>query len=211
MITRLLTSAVLSAAIFWPQLAYSEAGSWVVRGGATNSVLAPMRQIENTFAHRHQLGGADLDTSVDDGFSVSLSYFFTNHISVEMLQSRPFQQNLSVRGVGDVGRSLALPPTLTLRYHFRENRVWRPYVGAGFNWLDQIENDLQGQQPGLRVRNTFGLALQAGIYVDLSDRWVLNLETRYNDIDPQLRSGTRNLGTADLDPMVTAFKLGYRF
>lgn len=47
--------------------------------------------------------------------------------------------------------------------------------------------------------------------MDLSDRWVLNLETRYNDIDPQLRSGDRDLGTADLDPIVTAFKLGYRF
>lgn len=115
MITRLLSSVVLSAILFWPQVALSEAGSWVVRGGATHSVLAPMQQIENTFAHRHQLGGADLDTAADDGFSVSLSYFFSNQLSVEFLQSRPFQQNLSVRGVGDIGESLAVPPTLTLR------------------------------------------------------------------------------------------------
>lgn len=191
--------------------AFGEAGSWVVRGGPTliNNGLLSDNGIANV--PRHRIGAAALDMRTDDQLSFSVAYFLSNRISFEYLGARQVERALRFRGVGDLGENMRLPPTLTARYHFRPYAKWRPYIGAGVNWTNTLRQEQLNQQGSLRLRNAMGYALQTGVYHDLTDHWVLNFEARYNDISAELREAGRQIGEAEVDPLVVAVKLGYRF
>lgn len=204
-----LAGALLTLALSTQAIA--EAGSWVVRGNPTLMSTGLLNEAGASFLPRHRIGGANLDMAGDDQLSFSISYFLTNRVSVEYLGARQFERSLAVRGVGDLGDAVRLPPTLTMRYHFRENAEWRPYVGAGINWTNTLVNQQALGQQNLSLENPVGYALQAGVYYDLSDDWVLNFEARYSDIDAELRANDRQVGRTDIDPLVVAVKLGYRF
>lgn len=73
------------------------------------------------------------DTAVPE---LDFSYFFTDHLATELILATS-QHTLRASGTAagsfDVGTVWALPPTLTLQYHFLPHEAFSPYVGAGVN------------------------------------------------------------------------------
>lgn len=203
----LLTTSLLAAAC----AASAEQGRWVIRGDQTNSQAPGIIEAANVVGRPAHFANAGLDSVAIDNFAFSLSYFLSNRVSMELLAARPIEQRVSVSGLGNVGAIVQLPPTLTLRYHFAPSQALQPYVGAGVNWVSDLDTGALNRGTEFNLEGTRGYALQAGVYYELSDRWMLNLETRYSDIDLALRNRGNTLTQFDLSPMVTAFKLGYRF
>lgn len=60
------------------------------------------------------------------------------NIAIELLAATPFSHDIkgtgALAGVGKVGETKQLPPTLSVQYHFSPKASVRPYVGAGINY-----------------------------------------------------------------------------
>lgn len=108
-----------------------------------------------------------------------------------------------------------LPPTLTLQYHFAPDNKFSPYVGAGINYsMFYGEDDDSGFQ-GLDVHGGFGYALQAGADYWINDRWGINLDIKYInlevDVDSSLNGTALRADNVDLDPVIIGAGVSYRF
>jgi outer membrane protein len=120
----------------------------------------------------------------------------------------------------NLGSLKHLPPTLSPAYYPMAG-TWplQPYVGAGINytWFFDSELSCEAEAKGIHgfdLDNSWGLAVQIGIDVMLSDRLLLNVQARYIDIDT---AGTIHLAgdkvkvDLEVDPFVYMVGLGYRF
>lgn len=162
---------------------------------------------------------------VDDGYmpEVDFTYMATNHIGAELIVSttkHSIRGTGAIEGLGKVASTWALPPTLTLQYHFMPKSHVRPYVGAGVNYTifhsSDASDSLEGALGPTRVKldDSFGYALQAGVDVDVTKRIFLNADVKFIDIDTtaRLRSGgAENRVDVSLDPFVFGVGLGFRF
>jgi outer membrane protein len=140
---------------------------------------------------------------------IDFSYFFTPRIAAELILTYPQKHDMRLGG-SDIGSIKHLPPTLLLQYHFRPDQRFRPYVGAGLNYTRFTDVDID--VPGVRIdRNSFGLAVQAGVDYKLSKHWYFNVDVKYVDIDTDVRLNGTRLTTLKVDPMLYSVGVGYRF
>jgi outer membrane protein len=103
------------AAVALPAAAQS-AGDWTIGIGvhqvdpkSDNGVLAN--------------GTLPLSINSDAKPSLTFEYFSARNLGVEVLAAWPFQHDISVKGVGRVGSTKHLPPTVSLQYHFNDKGV----------------------------------------------------------------------------------------
>jgi len=149
---------------------------------------------------------------------VDLSYFFTDHVALELIAATTRH---SVKATGtavgdvDVGSVWALPPTLTLQYHFLPHSAFSPYVGVGLNvtvWYG--ESAAKPTVTHFSVGNGWGPALQAGIDYNFSGHWFANLDVKqiFLNTDAHVDAlGTTVKAHTALDPLVVGMGIGYRF
>lgn len=85
-----------------------------------------------------------------------------------------------LNGGGKVRDTKHLPPTVSLQYRFAPNATVRPHVGAGLNYTLFFKEHTQGALAGadLKLKDTFGLAAQIGIDIDLVKGWYVNADAR---------------------------------
>lgn len=162
---------------------------------------------------------------VDDGYmpEVDFTYMATDHIGAELILSTTkhnIQGTGAIAGLGKVADTWALPPTLTLQYHFAPKSHVRPYVGAGVNYTIFYSSDssrsLDNALGATKVKldDSFGYALQAGVDVDITRKVFVNLDVKFIDIDTTARlttSGAVNKVNVSLDPFVFGAGIGFRF
>lgn len=156
---------------------------------------------------------------------VDFTYMATNHIGFELVLATT-KHSLSGRtgttgGIGKLGSTWVLPPTLTAQYHFRPEGKVRPYVGAGINytifWNEDASQGLEAAvgKTGIRMSDSFGYAVQAGTDIDLSKKVFLNLDVKYIDMRSTARLATTAIGVqrvkVDINPIVVGVGLGLRF
>lgn len=183
-----------------------EAGDWLVRGGLHH--VSPKsnngRLADGTLA---------VDVGSNTRPSGTVTYMLTPRIGVELLVAIPFQHDISIDGLGKVGRTRHLPPTLSVQYHFNTGAGIRPYVGAGLNYTRFFGTRTRGALEGnsLSLRHSFGLGAQAGVDVSLGGDWFLNAEVRYLDIDTRVRLNGDKIGTVNIDPVAFGLGIGRRF
>lgn len=196
-----------------PAQAY-EAGDWLVRVGV--STVDP--KSDNLDVDGDQL-------EVDSGTTLTFNgtYFFTENWGLELLAAAPFNHDIELAGVGKIAETDHLPPTLSIQYHFIPDGTFQPYVGAGLNAtiffsedVEQILVDALGATSvDLELDSSFGLAAQIGADFALSDKWVLNVEARWIDIDTDatltVDGAEVDLGEVEIDPWVYGVNIGYRF
>ena len=60
-------------------------------------------------------------------------------------------------------------------------------------------------------KNSFGLALQAGVDFPLGDGWLLNLDVKKVQIQTDVYSAGTKAGTFKVDPLLLAVGVGKRF
>ncbi len=139
---------------------------------------------------------------------VDLSYFFTNNIAAELILTYPQKVTINP-GIGSVK---ALPPTLTVQYHFSpDSPSFRPYVGAGINYTNFSGYSLVGGTL-TGSSSSWGGALQAGFDIPLTSSMSFNVDIKkvYMKTDVSAVGGAY-VGTLKLDPLLIGVGLGWKF
>lgn len=149
--------------------------------------------------------------------SFTIVYMMTDNLGFEVLAALPFSATIGADAgatdLGTVATTDYLPPTFSLQYYFNNTQKIRPYVGAGLNYTTFFNTKTEGAlaNTSLSLKDSFGLAAQAGVDFDLNKDWFLNADIRYIKIKTQADSSA--LGTADvtIDPWVYTLGVGYKF
>jgi outer membrane protein len=148
---------------------------------------------------------------------LDFSYFFTDHWATELILATS-QHTLRASGTAvgsfDVGSVWALPPTVTMQYHFLPHEAFSPYIGAGLNatlWY--------GEQPSspvthFTVGNSWGPAMQIGFDYNIAGHWFLNMDAKYIMMNVAARVdalSTTVRAHDQLNPVLLGAGIGYRF
>jgi outer membrane protein len=187
--------ALLSA----PVLAQSQ-GDWTIGVGVGNV---------NPKSGNGTLAGFGVD--VDDATAAifTAEYFFIDNVGVELLAATPFEHDISLDGIGGIGSTKHLPPTLSVNYHFPTQSAWKPFVGIGVNYTDFFEE--QSSLGKLELDSSWGASVQAGLDYQISDRGAVRLNVRWFDIDTDATLDGADIGTANIDPVLIGVSYVHRF
>ena len=136
--------------------------------------------------------------------SLTVEYFVRDNLGVEVLAAWPFEHDISVKGVGRVGSTKHLPPTVSLQYHFNDKGVVSPVLGVGLNYTTFFSEDTRGALDGtsLKLGDSWGLAAHAGLDFRVSEKAAIRVDVRWIDIDSRVRVDGARMGTANIDPLV---------
>jgi outer membrane protein len=63
----------------------------------------------------------------------------------------------------------------------------------------------------LKLKDSFGLAAQLGIDIDLTNDWYVNADARWTDIDTKAKVNGASIGKVHLDPLAFGVSVGRRF
>ena len=211
----ILTAAALAAGA---TPAHAQEGNVLVRARAI--LVSPT---ESAGPVQPSFPGASVSVTDSWAPEVDATYFLNDHVGVELIAATTKHK---VRGTGSLGAlgkladTWVLPPTLTLQYHIAPKAKVRPYVGVGVNYThfykEKASSALQGAigNTSVRLKDSFGYNLQAGVDFQLRRNLFLNLDVKYIDIDTtaRLRTGSLvNRVRVSLDPIVAGVGLGVRF
>ena len=190
-----------------PALAQS-AGSWTVGIGAHQ--VAP--KSDNGTLVATPLGNLAMDVGNNVRPTITAEYFIKDNLGLEVLAALPFQHDIDVVGVGKVGSTKHLPPTVSLQYHFGEGTV-KPFVGAGINYTLFMSEDTEGALAGseLELDDSFGLALHAGIDFKVGEKGAIRIDARWIDIDTDAKLDGADIGTVNIDPLVYGAAYVFQF
>ncbi len=200
------------------QPAAAEEGDWLVR--LRGIVVAPTESASDVLPG-FPGGSVGVENAVVP--ELDFTYFITDNIGAELILAtspHDIQGEGVLAGLGEIGDLMALPPTLTLQYHFNPNGRLRPYAGVGVNYTifyseDASDSLMNAVGPtSLDVDDSVGVAFQLGVDYALNDRWFLNADIKYIQIDTTATlnsGGTINTVDIDLDPIVAGVGVGYRF
>jgi outer membrane protein len=118
-----------------------------------------------------------------------------------------------------------LPPTLTAQWHFNPDQTIDPYVGAGFNYTNSLDNKLafvsgtagyNGDEIKID-RSMFGLVAQAGVDINLGSGWLINADVKYVDVntDVKMRANSSaawvKIDKLDINPWIFGVGIGKKF
>ena len=158
----------------------------------------------------HDSTGLELKAEDKTIPEVDVSYFFTKNIAAELILTVPQQVNTTIGGA-PLGTFKALPPTLTVQYHFTDLNGYKPYVGAGLNFTKITHANLLSGGAGLDDHG-HGFALQAGVDVPLTKQVSLNFDVKKVQIQSDVYvGGAKTQGNLKLDPVLVGVGVGYRF
>ena len=212
-----LATALASAAMLTAP-AQAEQGDFLIRARAI--IVAPT---DNTSDVLPGFPGGSVDVENAVVPELDFTYFLTDNIGAELILAtspHDLQGTGTLAGLGKVADVMALPPTLTLQYHFNPNGKIRPYAGVGVNYTIFYDEDASASLIGavgptaIDVDDSVGVAFQFGVDFALSERWFLNADVKYIQIDTTATlnsGGTINTVNADLDPIVAGIGVGMRF
>jgi outer membrane protein len=188
-----------------------EAGTFMIRARAIGVIP------ENNSSSISKIGG-HVTATAQAAPEVDLSYFLTDNIALELIAATT-RHNVkavgTVAGDVDVGSVWALPPTLTVQYHFMPHSAFSPYVGVGLNvtfWYG--ESAAKPTVTHFSVGTGVGPAIQAGIDYNFSGHWFANIDVKQIFLNTNAHVdalGTTVKAHTALDPLVVGLGIGYRF
>ncbi|MBK8182690.1 MAG: outer membrane beta-barrel protein [Candidatus Competibacteraceae bacterium] len=198
-------AAALASGLLTGVVQAYEAGDWVVRGG----IWGVFPKSDNL-----SLGpGANIDVDNGYSFGFNVTYMATRNIGIEVLGAWPFSHDIKLSGAGKVAETKHLPPTVTVQYHFLPDSNIRPYAGVGFNYTIFFDEETKGALSGadLDLDDSWGLAGQVGVDIDVAPNWFVNFDVHYIDIDTKAKLNGQGIGTVEIDPWVVGINVGTRF
>lgn len=157
--------------------------------------------------------GSPIQASISDSVvpTAGIEYFFTDHVSAELLCCAATHDVRAANGAVNLGTVTHSPPTLTLKYRWNTQGSFQPYVGAGVNYTMFINSDPPAGR-SVHYSNSWGPAVQAGFDYRLTDHWSLNVDVRRLWISTDVRVHNPNVtDSVDIDPWVVTTGVGYRF
>lgn len=200
-------AAALAAGLLAGTAQAYEAGNWLFRIGAYG-VFPESDNMSNVL-------GTGANLNVDDGYSLgfNFTYMINPNIGIELLLALPFRHDINLGGLGKVAETDQLPPTLSVQYHFTPESSVRPYVGIGLNYTNFFNEDTKGALEGtsLKLDDSWGVAGQFGIDIDVAPNWFVNADIRYIGISSDATLNGVGIGTVDINPWVVGLTVGTRF
>lgn len=147
---------------------------------------------------------------------IDFTYFFTKNLAAELILTYPQELDVKLKGVGKVGKFDALPPTLTLQYHFMPDSDFRPYVGAGINYtlISSVNLPVVDAVTGAKStlsKSSFGTALQVGFDYKIGPNSFINFDIKKVSMDADLKVNGNKVSKVTLDPLLVGIGWGMRF
>ncbi|HEY4581779.1 MAG TPA: OmpW family outer membrane protein [Lysobacter sp.] len=148
-------------------------------------------------------GALPLDIGSDARLTITGEYFLRDGLGIEVLAALPFEHDISVKGVGRVGTTRHLPPTVSLQYHFNNGGKVSPLLGVGLNYTTFFQEETTGALAGTRLEleDSRGAAVHAGVDFRIGARGALRVDARWIDIDTGVKVNGADMGTANIDPL----------
>jgi len=159
-------------------------------------------------------GAPTVFPEVDDSttLGVTFVYMMSNNLGFEVLAALPFEHDVTVEGMGKVGSTKQLPPTVSVQYYFNPEEKFRPYVGAGLNYTTFFNDKSIAALGGdLELDDSFGLAVQVGMDYDINEKWFINADIRYISIETTATIAAVGESDVDINPTVISVGVGYKF
>ncbi|MEN1961011.1 OmpW family outer membrane protein [Luteimonas sp. MJ246] len=158
-------------------------------------------------------GTLPLDIGSSTRPTIAVEYFVRDNLGLEVLAALPFQHDISIDGLGRVGSTRHLPPTVSLQYHFNGHGTISPLLGVGLNYTTFFSEDARGALAGskLELDDSFGLALHAGVDFKVGEKGAIRVDVRWMDIDSDVKLDGVKLGSAKIDPLVYGAAYVMRF
>ena len=183
------------------------AGHWTLGVGVHN--VDP--KSDNGTLTATPLGNLKMDIGSNARPTITGEYFLKDNLGVEILAAQPFQHDINVVGVGKVGSTKHLPPTVSLQYHVGQGAV-RPFVGLGVNYTTFFSTKAEGPIAGanLDLSDSWGLAGHVGVDFKLGEKGAIRIDYRKIDIDTNVKLNGAKLGTSNtvnIDP--SAYGVAY--
>ena len=220
--------ALLSSLVSLPALAEFgiNVGAITVAPDDSSSSLNVIEQVAGLPA-----GSTAVGVNTNTQLGLTLDYQYSPHWLVQLIAATPFSHDINVQGSAisglKVGKTKHLPPTLLAQYHFMpQHQTFDPFVGVGLNYTVFFDEQIDGQLEGaldalsvttssdkvtLKLKNSAGLALQAGVNITLSDNLGLHLMLSKMDIDTtgrvQVNGSTVQQVNVHIDPYVAMLGL----
>lgn len=180
------------------------AGDWTLSFGLGNV---------NPKSNPGVLAGAASSINDNTQLTLGVGYFLTDNIALDLLAATPFKHEVSLAGLGEVGSTKHLPPTVSVQYFFRNQSNFTPFVGAGVNYTNFFSTKATGPLAGstLKLDNTFGLAFQAGVDMKISERGSIRADVRWINIETDVKLNGAKIGEAKINPVVAGISYVHRF
>ena len=181
------------------------AGQWQVKVGG--SAIAPTQ--DTTIVN----GALTVEADSEYAFTPSVEYFFNDNISAELLLAAPVNHDVSIEGENAV-KIKHLPPTLTVKYNFKNSTGFTPYIGVGATafipWDEETSGALASTKA--KVKEDYGYAAQVGFNFQPADakNWGVFVDVRYADLNPEVETVVENF-KLDIDPVIYTLGYSYKF
>lgn len=232
-----LTSAIATTLTTGVAHAY-EKGDLILRAGPI--LVEPKEKSSSVDIQSPDLGivyGAEVGVNNNIQLGLTAAYMLTEDVGLELLAATPFTHEIyaagAIAGVGKLGETMHLPPTLSLQYYLpRLGEKFQPYVGAGLNYTlffeEKTTDTLTGAVgvlasiaetpvPGvtatstkLKLKDSVGVALQAGFDYAITENIGINAAVWWIDIDTEATiTAQTNAGVVTAKTDVTIDPLAY--
>lgn len=168
-----------------------------------------------------------VDIKSSSSIAMTVNYYQNENISYQLYIAPPIDFDIhasgSLTGMGHLSTVDVLLPTAVVNYTFNNFGDFKPYVGAGVNYSifsgEKSTAVLEGALGGptdVQLKNSFGIALQAGVRFNFNKHWYLNANYLWIDVDSTASIDTAAVDTKrsvdlKIDPSVFYFSLGYKF
>lgn len=158
--------------------------------------------------------GIDVDSNVQLGLTAT--YMLSPRFGVEILAATPFEHDITANGT-TIGSTKQLPPTVSAQWFPMTNAKVQPYVGIGLNYTTFFSEafNATGQAATgatrLELTDSFGLALEAGMDVQITDKLLLNVAVWKVDINTDVEADGTKIGEVEIDPFAAMVGLGMKF
>ncbi|MBU2180036.1 MAG: outer membrane beta-barrel protein [Gammaproteobacteria bacterium] len=157
---------------------------------------------------------------------LTIDYKIDNNWTMELIAATPFSHDITVKGSAidglDIGNTKHLPPTLLAQYHFDlGDSKFDPFVGLGLNFTKFFDSSASGalkstlqalnvatanDNVDLKLKDSWGLAVQAGVNYQLDQHWGFHFMVSKMDIDTvgEVRLNGTTIQSVDvqIDPLV---------
>lgn len=200
------------------------AGTRMVKVGANQ--IAP--QVTSGDLSAPSVAGSKVDIAADTESIVSLTYMYTDQVSVEAFAGLPYVHDIRGDGamadVGRIGQVKQVSPTVFAQYRANAPTApFRPYVGLGltlahFYGLEGSGTLTAVTNPGgeptklsLDSRTKLALSTQLGASFRTNQRWFFDVAVIKTFISNTARLSTGQAVKLKLDPLSVGLSMGYEF
>lgn len=194
-----------------PAYAGSESGNFMVRVQGT--VVSPDSSAD-VFSGGAPLTGADAEVKTEVIPTATLTYFLNKNLALELFccfAKMEAEGKGAIDGV-DLGSFWVFPPALTLQYHFDQFGAFKPYVGAGVQYIHFFSEGDSDLGAKINLDDAVGFTLQAGVDLSIGSGWYLNADVKKTWIDTEASWGATGItADVDIDPWIFSLGVGYRF